>query len=291
MSNSRLASPVDTAAYGVYRVPDTGGPLYRFTGRITRDGEFAAEAGRYHLYGGRFCPWWQRVAITRALAGLEDVVSMSFVDGERDGRGWAFRESHGPDPVNGFTLLRDAYEASEPGFDGHVSVPALWDRRTGRLVCNDSHRIGIDLATQFRHLATAPAETYPAALRERIEELDAWLGPVINGGLSAENRDTVLDTFARLDERLAGSRHLLGDAVTEADIRLFVRLVRYDAGPNAGRTINPGLDVYPHLWAYARDLYAIPAFRDTTDFAAFSSPGAVLPDWTAGEPGRAGALR
>ncbi|MFI7599876.1 glutathione S-transferase C-terminal domain-containing protein [Actinoplanes sp. NPDC049681] len=283
---TRLAGPVDVATYGEYRIPDTPGPLLRFTGRITADGEFTARPFRYHVYGGWFCPWSHRVAITRALAGLEDIVTMSFVDGERDGRGWAFREQYGPDPVNGFTLLREVYEATEENFDGHVCVPALWDRATSRLVSNDSRGIGIDLATRFGHLATPVIHTYPQRLRDGIEQLDGWLGPAVNHGVGAAGRpgparDALLEAFEQLDGRLSRSRYLLGDEVTEADIRLWVTLVRYDVGPNAGRTINPGLHVYPHLWSYARDLYTIAAFRDTTDFAAFSRPGAVLPDWSA----------
>ena len=283
---TRLAGPVDTATHGEYRIPDAPGPLLRFTARITDDGEFTARPFRYHVYGGWFCPWSHRVAITRSLAGLDDMVTMSFVDGERDGRGWAFREQHGPDPVNGFTYLRQVYEASEEGFDGHVSVPALWDRVHARLVSNDSHTIGIDLATRFRHLATPLVDTYPAHLRDAIEELDRRLGPAVNHGVRAAAgpgpaRAALLGAFEQLDGRLSRSRYLLGDDLTEADIRLWVTLVRYDVGPNAHRTINPGLHVYPHLWSYARDLYTIPAFRDTTDFAAFSRPGAALPDWSA----------
>lgn len=281
---TRLATGVDTAAYGEYRIPDTPGPLLRFTGRITDEGDFTARPFRYHVYGGWFCPWSQRVAITRALAGLEDIVGMSYVDDARDGRGWAFRERYGPDPVNGFTLLRDVYEATEEGFDGHVCVPALWDRASTRLVSNDCHDIGIDLATRFRHLAEPVVETYPQPLRERIEELDRWLGPAVNHGAGAAGspgaaRTALLDAFERLDGRLSRSRFLLGDDLTEADIRLWVTLVRYDVGVNADRAVNPGLHVYPHLWSYARELYRIPAFHDTTDFATFSRPGAIRPDW------------
>ncbi|MEU7901551.1 glutathione S-transferase C-terminal domain-containing protein [Actinoplanes sp. NPDC049118] len=281
---TRLATPVDTAAHGEYRIPDTPGPLLRFTGRITDDGDFTARPFRYHVYGGWFCPWSQRVAITRSLAGLEDIVGMSYVDGARDGRGWAFRERYGPDPVNGFTLLREVYEATEEGFDGHVSVPALWDRANARLVSNDCYGIGIDLATRFRHLAEPVVETYPPRLRERIEELDRWLGPAVNHGAGAAGgpgtaRTALLEAFEQLDGRLSRSRFLLGDDLTEADIRLWVTLVRYDVGVNADRAVNPGLHVYPHLWSYARELYRIPAFRDTTDFGAFSRPGAIRPDW------------
>src|SRR5450759_5028102 len=131
------ASPVDFGAHGQYgtgRGFDSGQafarPRYPFRGRITADGSsgYRAEPGRYHLYISWGCPWAQRTAIVRKLKGLADVVSLSFVDDERDGRGWAFRASRGPDPVNGFTLLAQAYEATEPGFTGHISVPVLWDR-------------------------------------------------------------------------------------------------------------------------------------------------------------------
>jgi glutathionyl-hydroquinone reductase len=285
---TRYASPVDTATYGEYRINQIPGderPLYRFTGRVTADGSsgFRAEPGRYHIYAGWFCPWAQRTTIERALHGLEEVVSVSYVDDARDARGWGFRESHGPDPVNGFTLLRDAYEATEPGFDGHVSVPTLWDRVTGRIVSNDFTLIGIDLATAFAQWSNG-TQTYPPQDRADIDELDRWLGPAVNRGVypaaaDSAARTALLDAFATLDERLATRRYLLGDAVTEADVRLWVTLARYDAGANAQRTINAGLPEFPNLWAYARDLYQQPAFHATTDFTTFTAPGATLPDW------------
>jgi putative glutathione S-transferase len=280
-SSGPFASPTDTSVFGAYSIrrdPGDTRPLYRFEGRISNDGstEFPAEAGRYHIWSGWFCPWAQRVTIAHALAGLEDVISVSYVDGTRDARGWAFRKTYGPDPVNGFTLLREAYDATEPNFDGHVSVPTLWDRATGKVVSNQFKTIGIDLATQFGHLATPLVETYPADLAAEIEELDSWIGPAVNQGINvassnAPARSALLGAFSDLDERLRTQRYLLGDRLTEADIRLFVSLVRYDAGANSERTINGGLAEFGNLWAYARDLYAIPAFRDTTDFTSFSA--------------------
>lgn len=272
---SEYASPVDTARHGHYRIPAGPGPLHRFTGRIGTP-EWPAEVGRYHLYGGWFCPWSHRVVLQRALNGLEGVVSLSYVDDARDGRGWAFRERRGADPVNGFTLLREAYEATEPGFDGHVSTPVLWDRRTGRVVSNEYAGIGIDLATRFG----GSADLYPAALRGQIEELDDWIGPAVNRGVGAAAghdeqagaaRFRLLAAFADLDRRLATRRYLLGDRITEADLRLWVTLVRYGAG----------LAAFPRLWAYARDLYQQPAFASTTDFDSFTPPGTTLPDWHA----------
>ena len=276
---TRFATPVDIDRYGEYRVPDGSGPLLRFTDRIGT-AEHPDEPHRYHIYAGWFCPWSQRVLITRLLAGLDGFVTVSYVDGERDGRGWAFRRSEGPDPVNGFVLLREAYEATAgPGYRGHVSVPTLWDRVTGTVVSNDFRAIGIDLATRF-----GGPSTYPPKYAEQIEELDGWLGPAVNHGVTEAVRDPaaradLLSAFDRLDGLFADHEYLIGDQITEADIRLWVTLVRYDAGPNANGAIGPSLPEFPNLWAYARDLYRHPAFRATTRFEAFTVPGAKLPDW------------
>ena len=183
-----VASPVDFETYGDYRVkapPRADGgfvrPLYQFQGRVSADGAtgYPAEAGRYHLYISLACPWAHRSAIVRALLGLQDVVSMSVVDPIRDGRGWAFRDGPGysPDPVNGFTLLREAYQATEPGYDGHVSVPVLWDSETCRIVSNNFPDITIDLGTQFGRWASPAFDLYPAALRPQIDALNGGSTP------------------------------------------------------------------------------------------------------------------
>src|ERR1700728_1779754 len=217
------ATDVDIEKYGEYRIIRDDRPLYRFAGRITSDGSsgFLAEPGRYHLYAGWFCPWSQRVTIEIELNGLSDVISVSYVDGERDGRGWAFRERNGPDPINGFTLLREAYEATEPGFDGHISVPTLWDRVTGRVVSNDFVGIGIDVATQFTSWSNG-VETYPQALQSEIETLDGWVGPNINQGVGLAVSDPAartrfLDSLSELEEKLRRRRYLFGELGSEAD--------------------------------------------------------------------------
>jgi glutathionyl-hydroquinone reductase len=286
------ASAIDPETYGAYRIKRDSRPLYRFDGRISVDGStgFRAESGRYHVYSGWFCPWAQRVVIVRALKGLQAVIGLSYVHGQRDGRGWAFREPTGPDPVNGFRLLRDAYEATQPGFDGHVSVPTLWDKRTGRIVSNTFGDITIDLATEFEQWSDG-IDTYPVALRPQIDALNQWLLLAVNqaAGTAAGNgpesvaaRSLLLRTLGELDHRLQRSRYLLGSQLTEADVRLWVTLVRYDVMYNAGGAISDRRLVdYPHLWAYARELYQRPAFRDSTDFAAFARSGVKLADWSA----------
>jgi putative glutathione S-transferase len=156
------ASPVDFATYGDYgdhqskraqpaaKAGEFVRAAYPFRGRITADGSsgYLAEPGRYHLYISWACPWAHRSAIVRKLLGLEEVITLSAVDPVRDGRGWAFRAGDGYslDPVNGFAFIRDAYEATEPGYDGHISVPVLWDRQTRAIVSNNFPDITIDLA-------------------------------------------------------------------------------------------------------------------------------------------------
>ena len=306
----RFADAADVDRYGAYRVtrdPGDPRPLYRFAGRIGTDA-FPAEPGRYHLYSGWFCPWAQRTVIVRALKGLEGVVSLSYVDHVRDARGWAFREETGPDPVEGFTLLREAYEATEPGFDGHRSVPVLWDKQQGRIVSNNFPDITIDLATAFEQWADPSVDTYPVGLRPQIDELNQRIYEFVNNGVyrcgfaptQAAYDVAVVDLFAVLDEldqRLADRRFLFGDSITESDVRLWVTLARFDAvyvthfKTNLRRLVD-----HPNLWPYARDLYQHKAFGGTTDFDHIKrhyftthphlNPGRIVPagpilDWTA----------
>jgi glutathionyl-hydroquinone reductase len=292
-STAPVASPADFGHYGDYgghttKAPParTDGsfqrPAYPFRGRVTADGSsgYPATPGRYHLYVSLACPWAHRSVIVRRLLGLEDVISLSVVDPVRDGRGWAFRDGPGytPDPVNGFTLLREAYEATEPGYEGHVSVPVLWDRDTHAIVSNNFPDITIDLETQFGAWARAGVDLYPASLRPAIDVLNERVYTNVNNGVyrcgfattQQAYDQAVTALFAMLDEleeRLAGQRYLFGAQLTEADVRLWVTLARFDAvyvthfKANLRRLVD-----YPNLWAYARDLYQQPAFGSTTDF-------------------------
>lgn len=256
---------------------------YTIRDRITADGSsgFPTEAGRYHLYVSLACPWAHRAIIVRRLLGLDDVISMSVVDPIRDERGWAFREGdgHTSDPVNGFAFLSEAYLRTDPEYTGRVTVPCLWDRERGRLVTNNYPDITIDLETQFTAFhATGAPELYPEPLRGEIDEVNALIYQEVNNGVYRAGfatsqeaySEAVLALFRRLDwleERLTGHRFLVGSRLTEADVRLYTTLARFDAvyvghfKCNLRRLID-----YPNLWGYARDLFQRPAFGETTNF-------------------------
>jgi putative glutathione S-transferase len=291
------ASPADFATFGDYgdfkpkkpQVPPalakTGEfvrAAYPFRGRITADGTsgYPAQAGRYHLYISWACPWANRAAIVRELLGLQDVISLSAVDPVRDGRGWAFREGDGfgLDPVNGFALLREAYEATEPGYDGHVSVPVLWDKQAGKIVSNNFPDITLDLDTQFGQWADPAYDLYPQSLRPQIDELNELIYATVNNGVYRSGFATsqeayhqavqrLFQTLDQLEQRLAGQRYLFGDQLTEADVRLWVTLARFDAVYYSHFKCNlRRISDYPNLWGYSRDLYSLPAFRNNTKF-------------------------
>ncbi len=285
-----LASPVDFESYGDYAPPpgayvqhgDIATLTYPIDDRITDDGSsgFRAEPGRYHLYYSLYCPWAQRPLIALKLRGLDAVVTSSAVDPVRDGRGWAFREGrgHGPDPVNGFALLQEAYLATDPTFAGHISVPALWDRVGGRLVSNHYATMTVDLETQFAEWADPAVDLYPQAQRDEIDAVNAEIvGSLATatyqamGATTQARYDEVVDrvygALAQFEERLSRQRYLVGDALTDADLLLYVQLVRFDTvAVPLGRLTRRRLVDHPQLWAYARDLYQRPAFRDATDF-------------------------
>lgn len=256
---------------------------YVFQGRFSADGSTGhpAEAGRYHLYVSLACPWAHRSIIVRKLLGLEDAISMSVVDPVRDERGWAFREGegHGRDPICDFQFLSEAYHRTDPSFTGRYTVPCIWDRVTQRLVTNNYPDITIDFETQFTafHRPGAP-DLYPERLRGEIDAVNEVVYRDVNNGVyragfaaSQAAYDRAVHTlFERLDwleQRLATERYLVGGQLTEADIRLFTTLVRFDAvyvghfKCNIRRLVD-----YPNLWGYARDLYQRPAFGETVNF-------------------------
>jgi putative glutathione S-transferase len=253
----------------------------RFRRWVTADGssEFQAEAGRYHLYVSRACPWAHRTIIGRRLMGLEDAISISFVDPIRDARGWAFTGGYEyDDPVNGFRFLSEAYQLTQPGFNDRVTVPVLWDRQTGTIVNNESSEILRMLSTVFAPLANHPVELYPAALAAQIDELSARIYDSVNNGVYKAGFSTgqrpyeraVLELFATLDQldlRLADSRFLFGSQPLETDWRLFTTLIRFDAVYQIHFKCSiRKIAEYPNLWPYLRDLYQWSGIAETVSF-------------------------
>ena len=250
--------------------------------RITADGSspWPVEAGRYRLIAARACPWANRAMIVRRLLGLEDAISLGVAGPLHDERSWRFHNDPGDrDPVLGIEWLREAYEKAQPGYDEGVTVPTMVEVASGKAVTNNFQQLTLDFSTQWRafHRPGAP-DLYPEAHRTEIDEVIEPIYHEVNNGVYkcgfAKGQDAyerAYDTlFARLDalsERLATRRFLVGDTITEADVRLWVTLVRFDAAYHGHFKCNrQKLTELPVLWAYARDLFQTPGFGDTIDF-------------------------
>lgn len=249
---------------------------------VTSDGSSAypVEAGRYHLYISLACPWAHRTLIVRQLQGLEEAVGVSVVDPVRDERGWAFREGpgHGLDAVNGFRFLAEAYRASDPGFDGRVTVPVLWDRKTHRIVNNSEDDICRMFCEAFAKITPSRVDLFPSKFAAEQEELSAFVYETINNGVyragfasrqSAYERavTTLFAALDRMEERLSSRRYLFGAQPVETDWRLFCTLIRFDPVYHGHFKCNIRriLD-YPALRDYLRDLYQLPGIAPFVNF-------------------------
>ena len=272
---------------GIWRTDLEPTPAYRaaaersrFRGWVRADGssEFAPEPGRYHLYVSYACPFAHRTLLGRALLGLEEVVSISVLDPDWGGpMGWVFGAPPAatPDHVNGLASLPEVYRKANPGFTGKVTVPALWGKKRATIVNNESAEILRMLEVEFRALGTSRVDLYPQALRTEIDAVNAFVAPRINNGVyragfaaTQEAYDAaVRDLFAALDAleaRLATRRFLVDERLTEADLRLFPTLVRFDVAYYGALRCNlrPLAD-YPHLLAYTKRILAIPGVAAT----------------------------
>ncbi|HEX8495586.1 MAG TPA: glutathione S-transferase C-terminal domain-containing protein [Actinomycetales bacterium] len=264
----------------------------RFTGQITTEsssapgegpddqGRWPLEAGRYRLVVCLACPWAHRTLIVRQLLGLQDVLSVGLVDPVRDERGWRFWLDDGHrDPVLGIEHLSEAYLASDPTYEGRVTVPCIIDTVTGLVVTNDYPQITLDLSTLWTSLHTSSdVDLYPEAERAEMDELIQQIYADVNNGVYRCGFATTQDAyeaayerlFARLDaleERLADRRFLMGEHIREVDVRLFTTLVRFDPVYHGHfKTNRQKLTEFPNLWRYARDLFLHKGFGDTVDF-------------------------
>jgi glutathionyl-hydroquinone reductase len=252
------------------------------TTRITADGRdgFPVEPSRYRLVVSRACPWANRAVIVRRLLGLEGVLSLGIAGPVHDERSWTFDlDPGGRDPVLGIQRLQEAYFARFPGYDRGITVPAIVDTPTGQVVTNDYAQITLDLSTEWRawHRPGAP-DLYPEDRRAEIGGVARLVFRDVNNGVyrcgftgtQEAYEKAYRRLFGRLDwlsARLQHQRYLVGDTITEADVRLFTTLVRFDAVYHGHFKCNRAkLAEMAVLWAYARDLFQTPGFGDTIDF-------------------------
>ncbi|MDY7099971.1 MAG: glutathione S-transferase C-terminal domain-containing protein [Actinomycetota bacterium] len=251
--------------------------------RITVDGRdgFPVEAGRYRLMVARACPWANRAIIVRRLLGLEEALPMSIAGPTHDARSWDYRETYpdGRDPVLGIERLQEAYFARDPEYPKGITVPAIVDVTTGAVVTNDYPQMTLDLSSEWTaHQRPGAPDLYPEAKRDEIDAVMADVYDDVNNGVyrcgfagSQESYERAYDRlFSRLDEleeRLTHQRYLVGDTITEADVRLFTTLARFDPVYHGHFKCNrQKLSEMPALWGYARDLFQTPGFGDTIDF-------------------------
>ena len=223
------------------------------------------DSKRYHLYVSHACPYSARAVLARCIKQLTDEVTMSAVDPVRGPDGWVFGSGEYADPLNGFRTLREVYEATDASYDGRVSVPVLWDRKTHRIASTESGEI-------MRMFGSATL--YPEPLRAQIDSLNEWIGKRINDGVYNVGKATAQVTYERehrkllealdeLEQRLAGSRFLLGDEPVESDWRLFPTLVRFDTVYARLFKCTREIAEMPRLWSYTRELYRRPGIAAT----------------------------
>lgn len=255
-------------------------PATTFRDTIAPGARFAPAPGRYHLYVSLACPWAHRTLIMRALKRLEPLIGVSVVNSFMDEDGWNFLPGEGvvPDPVMGATHLHQLYARADPHFTGRVNVPVLWDLATGRIVNNESSEIIRIFNAAFDTLGAVPGDYYPAALRPEIDAVNERIYATLNNGVyragfastQAAYEAAVWPLFETLDwleARLARQPFLCGERFTEADIRLFTTLIRFDPVYHYHFKCNlRRLNDCPALWDFTRSLYQVPAIGQTVDF-------------------------
>jgi glutathionyl-hydroquinone reductase len=271
-----------------YNTASTAGrfvrPTTRFRNWVTVDGDagpsgeggFAAARGRYHLYVSLACPWAHRTLIFRKLKRLENVISVSVVEPLMGNEGWVFGTSGATtDTTNGKAKLSEIYLLADAHFTGRVSVPVLWDKKRGTIVNNESAEIIRMLNSAFDAFTDVRTDYYPASLRDAIDSINSLVYENVNNGVyragfattQSAYEEAFLELFATLDElehRLAQQRYLVGNALTEADWRLFTTLIRFDAVYFGHFKCNlRRISDYPNLSNYLRELYQMPGVAET----------------------------
>jgi len=248
---------------------------------------FKPEIGRYHLYVSYACPWAHRTLIVRALKGLDDIIGLSVVDYLLGPDGWHFSDSSVtpgtiPDTVNGAKLLREVYFKSNPDYNMRFTVPVLWDKKLNTIVNNESSEIIRMLNSEFNEFINDPHKRelcfYPEKLRSEIDEINGWIYDTVNNGVYKSGFATTQDAYERnclalfksldrIEEILSVHKFLVGNTFTEADIRLFTTVVRFDPvyfGHFKCNIKSIGKD-YPHILKWLRRVYQMPKVADTVN--------------------------
>ena len=275
-----------------YDTKSTGGHFVRkdsqFRNWITADGSagptgeggFKAEPNRYHLYISYACPWASRTLIMRKLKGLEDMISLSVVNPYMGENGWTFEPGEGviADPLLNADYLYQVYTHVDPTYSGRVTVPVLYDKKTGKIVNNESSEIMRMLNTAFDEVGATPGDYYPEALRAEIDAMNDKVYHGVNNGVYKagfatkqevyeEEVQKLFSVLDELEEHLNTRKYLVGEQLTEADWRLFVTLVRFDSAYYGHFKCNiRELREYPNLWRYTRELYNYPGIKETVNF-------------------------
>ena len=246
---------------------------------IGYEGEFPPEADRYRLYVSYACPWAHRTLIMRTLKGLEEMIPVSVVNWYMGEGGWSFHNGPGvvPDLVFEAEFLREIYAAADDGYTGKVTVPVLLDTQTRKIVNNESSEILRMFNSAFDGLGAADGDYCPEELAGEIDEVNERVYETFNNGVykagfarsqrAYDKAVTALfDTMDWMEERLSRQRWLAGDRFTEADIRAFPTLIRFDPVYNCHFKCNRARVIdYPHLWAYTREIYQMPGVADTVN--------------------------
>ena len=244
------------------------------------EGGFKAEAGRYHLYVSLACPWAHRTLIVRKLKGLESLIDVSVVSWLMRENGWTFDKQTGStgDPLDGHTFMYQRYLADNADYTGRVTVPVLWDKKLQRIVSNESSEIIRMFNSAFDELTGNTLDLYPEALRPEIDRLNDRIYPAVNNGVYRAGFATSQgayeaafdDVFAELnalEKLLCEKRYLVGEYLTEADVRLFTTLIRFDAVYHGHFKCNlRRIADYANLSNWLREMYQLPGVADTVDF-------------------------
>lgn len=270
-------------AQGRFNRPDAA-----FRNWVTQDGRpgptghdgFAAARNRYHLYVSLACPWAHRTLIVRALKGLEEIVPVSVTHWLMADQGWTFLPGEGvvPDPLFNSRYLHEIYIRAAPTYSGRASVPVLWDKHTQTIVSNESSEIMRMFNSAFDGVGAKPGDLYPPDLREEVDRYNLRIYETVNNGVYRagfattqqayeEAVSALFDTLHWLEEHLSHSRFLCGDRLSEADVRLFTTLVRFDTiYALLFKCNNRRIVDYPSLWSYVRDIYQRPGIEQTISF-------------------------